>query len=558
MAQLKNTPKQLTQFRLEARKSFALSLWFQTKAAAPFNRVDLTGCTVRFVMAKRVYKGGGWVIDKTCTVDGPIGLARLTLQAADLDLVADTYDYAVTLLTAEGYSVLVMKGEVELLPNADIVTTGTYTLGNPAQSLAIELSSDKNVVLSLEALPAKFAIGSVSTLAPGTPATADFSGTYPNQVLNLGLPAGTTGSVGGTGATGATGAPGPTGATGATGADATNSTVATYIASSGPTQLEIDKRSARVHKPDGTVLPGYRYRVVAQPGTPTVVEDIAIVATGEPLDLVSQTSDEVVSFTIGNGPLTQASFDARVAAAIPAPANTGSKSVCQVVPHTDRTTFDTIGLDLAGVGGSSVPSVASGSPTSTNLHTASRRVDLLRTTAAASNLVGMRADRGYLWRGNAARLGGFTAITKFGPATGQLSTSRLFVGLDAELGAGTDTAEPSTIVNMIGVGWDSTDTDLQVMYNDASGVATKVATGLGRSNVDRSKVYTLKIECAQNASTMQVTVVDEVTGSSFTHTASTNLPVSTVFLAPKWRASTGPVSSVIGLAVMGFYSETPN
>lgn len=61
------------------------------------------------------------------------------------------------------------------------------------------------------------AIGTVTTGAAGSSASATITGTAPNQTLNLGIPRGDTGAKGDKGDTGATGPAGPTGATGAAG-----------------------------------------------------------------------------------------------------------------------------------------------------------------------------------------------------------------------------------------------------------------------------------------------------------------------------------------------------
>ena len=57
-------------------------------------------------------------------------------------------------------------------------------------------------------------IGTVTTTAPGTEASATITGTSPNYILNLAIPQGPTGPVGEIGPTGPTGATGPTGPTG--------------------------------------------------------------------------------------------------------------------------------------------------------------------------------------------------------------------------------------------------------------------------------------------------------------------------------------------------------
>ena len=55
------------------------------------------------------------------------------------------------------------------------------------------------------------AIGTVTTGAAGTPAAASIFGTPPSQILNLTIPTGATGATGPAGGDGATGDPGPTG-----------------------------------------------------------------------------------------------------------------------------------------------------------------------------------------------------------------------------------------------------------------------------------------------------------------------------------------------------------
>jgi hypothetical protein len=62
-------------------------------------------------------------------------------------------------------------------------------------------------------LASSLAIGTVTTLAAGSAATATITGLAPSQTLNLGIPTGPTGNTGSTGATGATGPQGATGAT---------------------------------------------------------------------------------------------------------------------------------------------------------------------------------------------------------------------------------------------------------------------------------------------------------------------------------------------------------
>ena len=70
-------------------------------------------------------------------------------------------------------------------------------------------------------LASSLAIGTVTTLAAGSAATATITGLAPSQVLNLGIPTGPTGNTGATGAQGPQGSVGPTGPQGPQGDAAT-------------------------------------------------------------------------------------------------------------------------------------------------------------------------------------------------------------------------------------------------------------------------------------------------------------------------------------------------
>lgn len=197
MAQLGNTPEQLTFVQLEARKSFSLGLWFKTLDESVRNVVDLTGATVTFTMAQLARFGGAVVITQDCDIPLPlVGNARLDLQAEDLDLDVREYNFTIKLLSAEGYSVVVVKGTIELLANTDLDSTNTYDGTNPPESLTVEFSEQNNVTVRLNTLAAlELAIGSVDVVDEAD-AGASIEGSYPYQLLNLKLPRGAAGQNG--------------------------------------------------------------------------------------------------------------------------------------------------------------------------------------------------------------------------------------------------------------------------------------------------------------------------------------------------------------------------
>lgn len=230
--------------------------------------------------------------------------------------------------------------------------------------------------------------------------------------------------------------------------------------------------------------------------------------------------------------------------------NPAQKNVRTLIPMWTNTAITSIGISPTAVGTATQASFAT-----TNKYQSSKRLEYLVTVAATTAVAGWRGNAAEFWRGNAAGLGGFKVCFRSGVATGAVSTHRMFTGLTAATANPTD-VQPSTLVDMIGVGYDAADTQLYVMHNDSSGAATKVATGIPRVNTDRTQFFTLTISCTPNASTLDVTVKDEVSGITFTTTVSTNLPSNTVGLCTRSWASVGGVSSVIGMSLFGFYAES--
>lgn len=149
MGQLSNTPRAETPIRLEARKSYALGLWF--KALDPggnVHLVDLTGATITFIVREKKRRGSTVVYTGTADLTDPlVGMAQLFVQASDLDLEAREYDYSATLVTAEGYSIVFLKGPWEILENTNDDTSNTYSMDDPLDVLTIELAHDNKVTV---------------------------------------------------------------------------------------------------------------------------------------------------------------------------------------------------------------------------------------------------------------------------------------------------------------------------------------------------------------------------------------------------------------------------
>jgi len=209
---------------------------------------------------------------------------------------------------------------------------------------------------------------------------------------------------------------------------------------------------------------------------------------------------------------------------------------------------------LTAIGTATAANVAN-----TNVHTVMRRLEYLVTVAATTAVAGYRYT-GALWnRGGLSGYQGFHYVCQWGPATGvTTATNRGFNGLRNLTAAPTD-VEPSSLVNLIGMGWDAADTNIQMMHNDASGTATKIDLGASFPvpSADRTKAYEL-VMFASPADTSQVQyrVTDLGTLAVASGSITTDLPTTATFLAPQGWMSVGGTSSVIGIALGQLYIET--
>ncbi|MFO1201058.1 MAG: DUF2793 domain-containing protein [Tabrizicola sp.] len=199
-----------------------------------------------------------------------------------------------------------------------------------------------------------------------------------------------------------------------------------------------------------------------------------------------------------------------------------------------------------------------GTATSAALSVGSRRVRLRRieylvTTAATTAVAGWRSNASnYTVGGTNAWEGGFYAVMYAGPSTGVTNAShRFFMGMLSNAAAPTD-VNPSTLLRMVGIGYDAADTQVQVMSNDATGAATKIALGASfpKPNADRSFTYRLELYSPPGSTqsvSYRATYLE--TGAVAEGTLTADLPGTSDLLQPYTYVSVGGVSSVVGMAL---------
>lgn len=173
-------------------------------------------------------------------------------------------------------------------------------------------------------------------------------------------------------------------------------------------------------------------------------------------------------------------------------------------------------------------------PATTSLAASLQKVQHENGSTAGST-AGYACANPIFWRGNGVGLGGFKFKQRFAIANNSNGTAAKFcVGMKAstvQYGA----VEPSSGVDCIFVGADSTDTNLQIMHNDAVGTCTKVDLGASFPKTPSgSPIGPLRVvfECAGNAANITYSVTNEATGVSTSGTISTDLPTNTAFMGP--------------------------
>lgn len=195
----------------------------------------------------------------------------------------------------------------------------------------------------------------------------------------------------------------------------------------------------------------------------------------------------------------------------------------------------------------------------TNLLTSLQRVADVSAAAGGSTAY-FYTGNDYFWRGNAAGRGGFHCVFKFAISDAALvATGRTFVGLYAG-GAVWADADPSTRVNVVGVGNNNGDANLQLY---ASGAVAQARTDLGvnfpaqTTNVD---IYELHLFSTANGERISYQLNRVNTGHTVTGsiTAAAALPDAGMFMGPLFWRSNGGTASAVGIDLIGFYAETDN
>ncbi len=151
---LGNTPRRETNIAVEANKSYAFGVWLKTADGTP---VDLTGSELRFIATEGAYHTGLEVLTKVAApmLDN-LDMQQFEFQARELALTPGTYSYDVTLVPPSGYSIPLLKGQLEIGPNSDSDVDNMYSDISTGTDVIIQLHGTDVVEVTVERVDGLF------------------------------------------------------------------------------------------------------------------------------------------------------------------------------------------------------------------------------------------------------------------------------------------------------------------------------------------------------------------------------------------------------------------
>ena len=217
-----------------------------------------------------------------------------------------------------------------------------------------------------------------------------------------------------------------------------------------------------------------------------------------------------------------------------------------------------------GITMSSSASTTAQSVASTNFATKQIRLRYSATVVSGGRYTGTRGSA-LLWYLH----GGFRYVCDFNISDTSYSAGcQQFYGMAGQttdlVYGGVSGALVSTLTNIIGIGSENGDTNLQVFHNDASGTATKIDLGVNfpanrTAGAISTTVYSIELYNEPSSTNVKYKVVNNETGSIASGTISTNLPLTSQglnFFASRCMSTTSVTSTgQFDLMKLGVYSQ---
>jgi hypothetical protein len=210
------------------------------------------------------------------------------------------------------------------------------------------------------------------------------------------------------------------------------------------------------------------------------------------------------------------------------------------------------GNAIGCVGPSNTGTLTARNVAATNAMTMLRRMGYVSAATAGSS-AGIRiAALQHMRNGQI----GFNFSCRFGVSdAATVANSRLFVGLYASTSV-IGNVNPSTLLDMVGVGADAGETNLSIMHNDASGTATKVDLGANfPAQTVSADAYDARFFAPDGASGKIYYYVRRVgTANIATGALTTNVPTAGALMAMQAWRNNGTTALAVGLDVASIAS----
>jgi len=211
------------------------------------------------------------------------------------------------------------------------------------------------------------------------------------------------------------------------------------------------------------------------------------------------------------------------------------------------------GLNVANVANPTLVNNAS-----TNFYTSMVK-SRFTSAATAAAAAGTRSSSAQWFLSSTPNMGGFFFVARLG-LQAITPTNRLFVGLSSTTAALSPSVEPSTFLNLIGFGANSTQTTWRFMCNDGTGAGTSVDLGVNfRTQVAATDFYEFRLFAPSGGGSVVYWSAQRLNdGIVVSGTANVDLPALNTMLSAHIHHSNGTTAAAASIDLQSLYIESDN
>ncbi len=229
-----------------------------------------------------------------------------------------------------------------------------------------------------------------------------------------------------------------------------------------------------------------------------------------------------------------------------------TNNIAYLRPTGNGTTVSSIGINNTITGTATARNVAA-----TSLFTSLRRVGFVSSTTTGSSAGTRHGAQQYFRSNGNALVGGYHAVFTFGVSQYQAGMA-IAVGMHNG-NATFSNADPSTFPNVLLLGKDPADTNMQILHNDGTGNCTKINLGANfPATTANTDVYQLTLYTPPNGTRVSWKVVRLNTGDTTQGIIETDQPGGTALLSPQAWVCNRATAAAVAIDVIQIYIETDN